>query len=500
MTSWAGVFHELELVTQDIEDAALAALHVSLLAALVALVTDSETKSHSNEAAGTPCAPASTGLPAQAARARLAHVVAKSVCLVYPLGASTASSHILLDPPLLAPAGLLWLTGAGGVGPRQGHGASGGGVTFVGAAGGGGCRRIAAYSALMSAAMELLPAADALSLAESLLVVASRGCVAADAAGGAPKSHGTASKKKTRANGGVGAEGAEGRGSKSMLLAATLGVDSKRAGSASARGAWVQEVCLAGFPSVAGDTVDDLVAPLLVLVTAPFSAIWAFESEESCRNALLALVACVSLCVKMLLSSQPRASLLNHPQFQTQVARVSLKLIMHLRRDLSSLLHEAARLLDSAEIRRGIVRDLLYEIQSLITVHSDCSVSASSMLRGGAGANSLGCKRKLADSEPKAELERSILSGAIGDLIDVYHIKLGPSGYAAGGGAGVAQAARRDQETAADDKESGDVDVSWRRAALHRFTLAGVFCVLLVCSVSCALPFLLLLTLWCLLP
>jgi hypothetical protein len=110
----------------------------------------------------------------------------------------------------------------------------------------------------------------------------------------------------------------------------------------------------------AGGTIDQLVAPVIPMMLAPLHVAWAFECEEACRNTLLALRACVALCAKLLEASQPPTSLLHHAQFHAQLARTSLRVISHLRRELAALVRSVPCVFGIAMCAGG--RDVYYHV------------------------------------------------------------------------------------------------------------------------------------------
>jgi len=135
---------------------------------------------------------------------------------VYPLGTSSARAYVHLDALTLSPTRMLGLAGA--CEGRAGRGWVGGGAGLAGvqsgwgAEGGRGGRRggLAAYSVIMSTALELLPAARALSLADALLVAAA--CAPPDADDAWRGERWVTGKRKAGGLGGARGKGASGGG------------------------------------------------------------------------------------------------------------------------------------------------------------------------------------------------------------------------------------------------------------------------------------------------
>ena len=129
-------------------------------------------------------------------------------------------------------------------------------------------------------------------------------------------------------------------------------------------------VCVEDFSSVSVDTVDDMVTPLIGLINSLFRSSFDFESEVHCKHVLLHLCCCLSLGISMLNASRSRNSLLNHAGFHAPLQRASVRMITELRRNLPGLMTESSRLLSSSDVRKGVLRDLMLQVQALVRAHA----------------------------------------------------------------------------------------------------------------------------------
>ena len=460
---WAEVYQELESLTEELEDANIASLHVSLLSTVAQLAPAHSLPSPVPVSAASASSSATRFVMAQDMRQRLADLAERCVRLVFPLSTSFSTTHLSRDLAL-AP----FVTHSAWV--SRGNGCREGGLRFV--YGGSELSRtsstranVGAYTELMGMAIGVLPAGRAFALAESFLRVATRpDTVEKDECG----SHGSrrekviASKRKDKARGREKTKCVQGKVDGNPCTAERRPIF--------AAGVIGELVCVEDFSSVSVDTVDDMVTPLIGLINSLFRSSFDFESEVHCKHVLLHLCCCLSLGISMLNASRSRNSLLNHAGFHAPLQRASVRMITQLRRNLPGLMTESSRLLSSSDVRKGVLRDLMLQVQALVRAHAMWTDFVTGSTGGGDSWRTMvGHKRKMADAAPKAELERDVLSRLIVDLADVYLISL--QDHMLDAADGISDQDGGTNVVDGDDDATEDGRCGWQSIALHKLTI-----------------------------
>ena len=145
-------------------------------------------------------------------------------------------------------------------------------------------------------------------------------------------------------------------------------------------------------------------------------------------------------------------------------------MITQLRRNLPGLMTESSRLLSSSEVRKGVLRDLMLQVQALVRAHA----TWTDFVTGSTGGRDswrtmVGHKRKMADAAPKAELERDVLSRLIVDLADVYLISL--QDHMLDAADGISDQDGGTNVVDGDDDATEDGRCGWQSIALHKLTI-----------------------------